>query len=305
MTLVELKNFINKGIVPSDFMIFVRKDNNFLANQYIQELGNLADGGINKITSIYAPQQSSLALLTTPGGAINVLTVETFDERAEDYSQFENTVIVCDQIDKSIKESVNKYIIEFPKLEEWQIFDYAKKLCSGLDDDDLLWLIKATNRDIERVINELDKVTLFSKEEQKNIFNAIRFDPQTDLVTVDLFTVVNALVTGDGRILYEFLCHNNYEDLDPVMLANRALTSLKNIILVTQNRGLTAEDLGMSVKQYKFIERSYQGLDINAAKEKLKFLVNFDLKLKNSKLDLSKREMLNYLINHLSYKIKL
>lgn len=305
MTLVELKNFINKGIVPSDFMIFIRKDNSFLTNQYIQELGNLADGGINKITSIYAPQQSSLALLTTPSGAINVLTVETFDERAEDYSQFENTVVVCDQIDKSIKESVNKYIIEFPKLEEWQIFDYAKKLCSGLDDDDLLWLIKATNRDIERVINELDKVTLFGKEEQKDIFNAIRFDPQTDLVTVDLFTVVNALVTGDGRILYEFLCHNNYEDLDPVMLANRALTSLKNIILVTQNRGLTAEDLGMSVKQYKFIERSYQGLDINAAKEKLKFLVNFDLKLKNSKLELSKREMLNYLINHLSYKIKL
>lgn len=305
MTLVELKNFINKGIVPSDFMIFIRKDNSFLTNQYIQELGNLADGGINKITSIYAPQQSSLALLTTPSGAINVLTVETFDERAEDYSQFENTVVVCDQIDKSIKESVNKYIIEFPKLEEWQIFDYAKKLCSGLDDDDLLWLIKATNRDIERVINELDKITLFSREEQKDIFNAIRFDPQTDLVTVDLFTIVNALVTGDSRILYEFLCHNNYEDLDPVMLANRALTSLKNIILVTQNRGLTAEDLGISVKQYKFIERSYQGLDINAAKEKLKFLVNFDLKLKNSKLDLSKREMLNYLISHLNYKIKL
>lgn len=305
MTLVELKSFINKGIVPSDFMIFIRKENRFLAKQYIQELGNLADGGINKITSIYSPQQSSLTLLTAPQGAINVLTVETFDERAEDYNQFENTIVICDQVDKSIKDNVNKYIIEFPKLEEWQIFDYAKKLCSDLDDNDILWLIQATGRDIERVLNELDKINLFGKNEQKDIFNAIRFDSQTDLVSVDLFTIVNALVTGDGRILYEFLCQSNFESIDPVMLANRALTSLKNIILATQNHNLTAEDLGMSVKQYNFIKRSYQGLNINAAKEKLKFLVNFDLQLKSSKLDLSKREMLSYLINHLSYKIKL
>lgn len=305
MTLVELKNFINKGIAPSDFMIFIRKENRFLAKQYIQELSNLADGGINKITSIYSPQQSSLTLLTAPQGTINVLTVETFDERAEDYNQFENIIVICDQVDKSIKDNVNKYIIEFPKLEEWQIFDYAKKLCSGLDDNDILWLIQATGRDVERVVNELDKINLFGKNEQKDIFNAIRFDSQTDLVSVDLFTIVNALVTGDSRTLYEFLCQSNFDSIDPVMLANRALTSLKNIILVTQNPNLTAEDLGVSIKQYNFIKRSYQSLDVNAAKEKLKFLVNFDLQLKSSKLDLSKREMLNYLINHLNYRIKL
>ena len=303
MTLVELKSFITKGIVPSDFMIFVCKENKFLAKQYVQELGSLAGGGINKITSIYSPQQSSLAILTTPPGALNVLTVETFTERAEEYSQFENTIVICDQIDKSIKEAVSRYIIEFPKLEEWQIFDYAKKLCTGLDDEDILWLIKATDNNIERVLNELTKVTLFDTEDQKSIFSAIRFDPQTDLVHIDLFTIVNALVLGDMRVLYDFLCHNDYESLDPVVLANRALTSLKNIILVTQNRELSASDLGMSPKQYSFIERSYYSLNINAAKEKLKFLVNFDLSLKTSKLDLSKREMLNYLINHLSYKI--
>ena len=305
MTLIELKNFINNSIVPSEFLIFIRKNNNFLVNQYITALGKLAVGGLNKITSIYAPQQSSLAILTAPEGALNVLTVETFDERAEDYTQFENTIVVCDQIDKSIIKSVADHIVDFPKLEEWQIFDYAKMICPGLDDEDISWIIKVTNSDIERILNELDKVVLFDKADQKAVFNSIRFDPQTDLYEVDLFNIVNALVEGNTRVLYDFLSHNDCESLEPVVLANRALTSIKNIILVTQNLALTATDCGISASQYKFIQRTYRSLNIDAAKEKLKFLVNFDLALKTSKLDVSKRDMLNYLISHLSYKITL
>jgi hypothetical protein len=102
MTLIELKNFITSGIVPTDFLILVNKDNQFLAKQYINALGELAPGGLNKISSIYEPFQSSLNLLTAPEGCINVLTVDTFEERSEDYSQFENTVVVCEQVDKSI-----------------------------------------------------------------------------------------------------------------------------------------------------------------------------------------------------------
>lgn len=305
MTLIELKNFISNGIVPSDFLIFIRKDNSFLVHQYVTALGKLAAGGLTKITSIYTPQQSSLAILTAPSGTLNILTVETFNERAEDYTQFENTIVICDQIDKSIAKNVADYVVNFPKLEEWQILDYAKTICPGLDDEDLSWLIKATDNNIERVLNELDKVALFDEVDQKAIFNSIRFDPQTDLYSIDLFTIVNALVEGNSRILYDFLNRNDYESLEPVVLANRALTSIKNIILVTQNSTLTAADCGISVSQYRFIQYTYRSLNVNAAKEKLKFLVNFDLALKTSKLDLSKRDLLNYLISHLNYKITL
>lgn len=305
MTLMDLKNFIANGILPSDFMIFVGKDSCFLTNQYIKALAKLSNGGIKKITSIYEPQQSSLAILTTSDGAINVLKVETFDERAEDYSQFENTIVICDQVDKSIAKSVEKYIINFPKLEEWQIFDYAKSICPALEDEDLLWLIKATDNSIDRVLNELDKVALFDKDEQKAIFSSIRFDRQTDLYKIDLFTVVNALVEGNMQVLFDLLSHNKYEELEPVMLANRALTSLKNILLVSQNPLLSAEECGVSVSQYKFIKYKYRSLNVNAVKYKIKFLTNFDLALKTSKLDMSKHDMLNYLISHLTYKITL
>lgn len=302
MTLMELKEHINNKRAPRDFMIFVNKECPFLASQYVKELSKLADG-VNKISSIYEPQQSSLFLLTAPEDVLNILTVDTFDERSEDYGQFENTIVICEQVDKTIAKCVENYIIKFPKLEEWQIFDYAKTLCPHVDDEDLLWLVKATDNDIERVSNELAKVTLFNKDEQKAVFAAIRFDTQTDLYKVDLFAIVNALVEGDMPVLFDFIRHNGHESIEPVVLANRALTSLKNIILVSQNPMLTAEECGVSAGQHKFLRYKYHSLNIDAVKQKIKFLSNFDLMLKTSQLELNKRDMLNYLISNLTYKI--
>lgn len=284
-------------------MIFVSKDCPFLANQYVKTLGGLSVGGINKIKSIYEPQQSSIMLLAAPTEALNVMTTDIFDERAEDYSQFENTIVVCEQISKDIAKAVEDYAIKFPKLEEWQIYDYAKTLCPSIDDEDLAWLVKASDNSIERVINELGKVALFDKNEQKEVFSAIRFDPQSDLYKADLFDVVNALVNGDQAILFDFIKHNGHDIHEPVVLANRALTSLKNIILIARNPQLTADECGVSKGQCSFIKNRYRSLNVEAVKQKIKFLSNFDLLLKTSQLDLDKQDMMTYLVSNLSFKI--
>ena len=303
MTLIDLKNFINNKIVPSDFIVFVGKDCPFLANQYVKTLGELSIGGIHKISSIYEPQQSSIMLLTTPTDALNVLYTDTFDERSEDYSQFENTIVVCEQVSKDISKNVEKYIIKFPKLTDWQLFDYAKTICPVIDDEDLQWLVKASDCDIDRVINELAKVSLFNKSEQKEVFAAIRFDPQSDLYKADLFDIVNALVLGDSAVLYDFLKHDGWEIHEPVVLANRTMSSLKNIILIAKNPQLTAADCGVSPGQFNFIRSRYKSLNAEAVRAKIKFLSNFDLLLKTSQLDLDKRDMLSYLISNLNYRI--
>ena len=303
MTLIELKEYITNKIVPSDFMIFVGKDNQFLTSQYVKALGDLSIGGINKISSIYEPQQSSIMLLTNTEGALNVLFTDTFDERSEDYGQFENTIVVCEQVSKDIAKNVENYAIKFPKLEEWQICDYAKTLCPNVDETELQWLVQASDNSIERVCNELDKVALFSKNEQKEVLAAIRFDPQTDLYKADLFTIVNALVEGDMLTLNDFIKHDGWEIHEPVVLVNRAFNSLKNIILISQNANLSAEDCGVSAGQFKFIKYKYKSLNVAAVKQKLKFLTNFDLMLKTSQLELNKRDMLSYIINNMYYKI--
>ena len=303
MTLMELKKSITDKIVPSEFMIFVSKDCPFLANQYAKALGDLAVGGINKITSIYEPQRSSILLLTESEGVLNVLYTDTFDERSEDYSQFENTIVVCEQVAKEIDKAVENYVIKFPKLEDWQICDYAKTICSGVEENEIMWLVQASGNSIERVVNELDKVALFSKNDQNEILAAIRFDPQTDLYNTDIFAIVNAIVEGDMPVIYDFINHAGWEIYEPVMLVNRALTSLKNIIIVSQNPNVKADDCGVSTGQYKFIKYKYRSLNVEAAKQKLKFLTNFDLMLKTSQLDLNKRDMLSYVISNTFYKI--
>ena len=303
MTLIDLKNFITNNIVPSDFMIFVNKDCPFLAYQYVKALGELSVGGINKINSIYEPLQSSIMLLAAPTGALNVVFTDTFEERSEDYTQFENTIVVCDQVSKDIAKNVEKYIIKFPKLTEWQIFDYAKTICPTIDDEDIKWLVNATDCDIVRVLNELNKVALFGKSEQKEVFSAIRFDTQSDLYQVDLFTIVNALIAGDQAVLFDFLKHDGWELHEPVVLANRAISSLKSIILIARNPQLTSADCGVSPGQYNFIKSRYRSLNVEAVKQKLKFLSNFDLLLKTSQLELNKRDMMSYLISNLSFKI--
>jgi DNA polymerase III delta subunit len=242
-------------------------------------------------------------LLTNTEGALNVLYTDTFDERSEDYSQFENTIVICEQVSKDIAKSVEDYTIKFPKLEEWQICDYAKSLCPNVEETELLWLVQASDNNIERVCNELDKVSLFNKSEQKEILAAIRFDAQTDLYKVDLFTIVNALVEGDMLTLNDFIKYNGWEIHEPVVLVNRALTSLKNIILISQNQNLKAEDCGVSTGQFKFIKYKYKSLNVEAVKQKIKFLTNFDLMLKTSQLELNKRDMLSYIISNMYYKI--
>lgn len=303
MTLVELKQNINTKILPHDFMIFVCKDADFLIRQYIQALGKLAPNGIRYITSIYEPLQSSSFLLTSEG-YLNVLIVDTFDERSENYIQFQDTIVLCNKIDKTIAEDVKDFTIVFPKLEGWQIADYIKTTCECLDADEITWLQTITNNNIERIENELSKVTLFEKHQQKDIFNAIRFDPYSDLYQINFFNITNALVDGNRMALHEFLSHKDYETIDPVGLANTVMNSIKNIILVTQNPFLSAADIGISTANYNRIRYNYGTLDIQAARAKLTFLVQFDLDLKTSKLDMSKQDLLNYLISHLAFKIK-
>jgi hypothetical protein len=291
------------GSAPSEFLILVDKDNKFLAKQYVQAIGTLRAGGLTRIKSIYEPSQSSLALLTAREDTTNIVYVDVFDERAEDYGQFENIIVVCEQVEKSIAKAVADYTITLPKFEDWQIYDYIKPMCPLLEEADLMWLIKSVDCDINRVLNELDKVVLFPKNEQKAVFSAVSAEMQKDLYKVDLFAVVNALVDGNMTALFELLKYANLDTVEPVVLANRAFGSLKNILLASQNPGLTAEDCGMTPGQHRFIKYNYRNLNVEAAKAKLKFLADFDFALKTSKLDLTKHDMLAYLINNLAYKI--
>lgn len=325
MTLVKLKEMLTNKLVPTDFMIFIKKDNNFLAEQYLKEIITISsDKAINYVTSIYEPQQSAFFLLTQPEDSINICRVENFEERAEDYDQFESTIVICDSVDKSILKLVEDYIIKFPKFFEWHIFDYVKSVCPELDDEDINWLIQICNKDepkpkkknepstpntfsggFERLLNEVDKLLLFAPEERKNIFNQLRFDPQTDLYKFTFFGLADAIVYGDLNLLREFLKRRDADSFEPVGLVNQATVVLKNIILLTQNPYLTAEQLDINRGTGWYIRDRFKQrpLNLEAAKRKFNFLLEFDYKLKTSQLEMSKQDLLNYIIVNTAYSL--
>ena len=187
MTLKDLKNAIMQKTLSNNFLILKNvenplKDSNaaFLSEQYLKEISKARNLEITPINSIYEPLQSTLSLLV-PTATLNVLKVDIFEETSLDYSQFLDTIVICNKIDTKILPLLTDFIVEIPKLENWHIEDYVKMLVPNASATNLNWLIKSTDYKIHRILNELDKVKLFNQGEHENIIKALRNDTQSDL----------------------------------------------------------------------------------------------------------------------------
>ena len=294
MTLIDLKKSIESGIVETDFMIFVCPENTFIADQYIDaicDLNNLTKTSINSLQE----QTSALSLVFENKDELNVMKVDTFDEALIDYSSLTNTIVVCSKVDKKIKQFVEDYIIEFPKLVDWQIKSYINLICPQLDNEEVDWLCKATNNDIYRIVNEIDKIRLFPIMEQKGILNEIRFGKGSDLYALTIFELADAIVKNNKAVLLEFLRHDEL-NFEPMSIVGMTLKKVKDILFVTQNSNRKPEDIGLTSKQAWAIDKSYKGFPLTRLQYLLKFLSDIDLRLKSGELDMPKNTLINYLI---------
>ena len=313
MKLKELKEQIKLNCVSDDFIVFVYEANTFLVDQYIEALCRVKNCNKIDIESIYEPQVSSMAFVLDFENNLSVLRTETFDERAEDYSVFTNTVVVCSKVDKKLEEALEPYIIKVPALQDWHISDYIHTMCPSLSAQDINWLInvvksavdewhperyKDKNGDIYRILNELDKVLLFAPEEHVTIFNKIRFDSETDLYRIGFFELIKALFSNNEQALFEYFRHAKYFDVDPIAVVNMLLKDFKQLAFVY---GGVATQVGMPSNQAYAIQKNDPTiLHLNKIQKAISFLSNIDLDLKASKLDMSKNRILVYVFAHLS-----
>ena len=307
MSIEELKNCIENKIIPSDFMIFIKTEDNFLIEQYISAICDINNLTKNKINSL-AELQSTLSLIMDTTAQLNILEVDNFTEYFLDYSDFKNTIAICNTVDKTIKEKVSKYIVEFPKLLPWQIKDYMKLLNTNLSQDDIDWLYAACNGSIYRIINELDKLTFFDESDQKVILASLRYDLNSDLIAVkttqkngnyaavDTFKLVDAIFNKDYEALSSLLPHLSELNLSPYAIISLILTKAKQVLLINFQNGVSAEDLGMSDSQYKFYKHAYSRYSQQHLQYLIKTFSELDYKTKSGLLDTSNKNILNYLI---------
>lgn len=297
MTLAELKNQILTDNITDDLIILVCAENFYLADQYVEAIS--VKTGLEKrpILSVTQRINPMLSLVIDYSNYLYILKTETFDEDLLEPDEIKNTIIICNKIDKKISKGLEKYIVEIPKLQDWQVKDYMKALCPGLDPFSIDWAYENMGKDIYRIKNELDKIRLFPVQDQQNVLTALRFVDGSDLYTQVLYKLVEAIVKNNKRELLEFLYHRQVCNIDPIGMLTMLLSNYKKILLVTQKTKVTAKDLGITDEQYKAISYYNKGYSVNKLERVIKVLSAIDLDLKSGRLDIPKNMLFDYILS--------
>lgn len=304
MTVQKLKELIKNQTVSDDFLILLCSQNHFLANQYVEAIANIKNARIIPIESIYEPKQSALSLVMDFENNLNVLVAETFDERAENYGQFTNTIVICDKIDKKLEAAVADYLVKIPPLEDWCIKDCIKMLCPKLNQESVDWLYYTTLGDIYRITNEIDKLTLFDSAEHQVLLNELRCDPNTDLYVLgDSFALPRAIAQRNKANLLDFLEHIKTYRFDEKTGGVQGIvtnTLTKYIIaaytFLPSNVNLEAE--GLRSQSY-YIKKELNGISKDYLLKAIEFLSGINQRLVTGQLDLSDDKFIEYVICHL------
>ena len=296
MDLPTFKANILKGQAPTQLVVLLCAENFFIADQYINTLCTKTGKEKNIINSIFE-QNSAMSLVLDYADTINVLKTETFDELAEDYSVFENTIIVCNKIDKKIEPVLADYIIKIPVLKDWQVFDYIKQVCPELDDLEVKWLYNAAGKNISKIESELDKILLFPPKERKKVLACLRFSQDSDLYNLSIFELCDAIIYNRKDILVEYLRHRTVTNFELMSLVGVLLPKIRNLVFV-KCAGKTAKDIGISDGQYYYLTKDPY-LPLERLQNLLQTVSNIDLQVKSGLLDISKDAQIDYVISKL------
>ena len=305
MTLEQLKEKIENGEQINDFLIFVKDEDHFLVNQYINAIcknNNLEKYYTN---SLLEDSQSALSLVFDYSNKLKILEVDTLEEILPEYKELKNSIIVCNKVSSSLKTALKDFIITFPKLQTWQIIDYIKLRLSEFSSDDIEWLCAACDNNINKVISELNKLDVVDNKQE--VFNYLRYDPSSDLVAVaanskdnsyikvNMFKLVDLILEHDLGNLSYILNHLEDIDFSFIALVTNLLTKAKQILLtIYQNVSYT--DLGISQAQQKFLFWKYKKIPEAYLRKIIHFTANLDLKIKRGELELNNYSLFNYLL---------
>lgn len=286
MTCKELKNKILGNELTFDCMFFVYKDDPFIARQYAEAIANAKGLEVVSVDSVDAiPEPDAF------GTEDNNLYIMCEDEIKRYPRDFHNVIFIC-------KRTNAEDIVEFPKIEDWQVLDYIRARCPGLTEDEAVWLQCTCKKDIHRIDSELKKISIFPKDQQTAIFNLLSSDGNyTDLNPRTLFDLTNAILRKDKRTLIQILNDIDSMDIEGMGLTTTLVNGVRNVIMIQFSKDATAESLGMKDGQFKAIKYYNVGKFTNAELVKVyEFLTSIDGRLKSGELQMSNDRLIDYIV---------
>ena len=290
MEIVELKELKEKILNKSlnfDLLIFKYESDTWLVNQYINEISKILDLKINYVEDLETlGNVSGDFFFGGTSNELNVLWLEELKTNIPNREDLKKSIIKCNKIDKDIEKELSKYIVNFPKLVEWQIRDYAEKQLQGMKADAIQWLCGLIGDDIYRLDNEVDKITIFDEKDRMNIFLALNNDGcYSDLNNFNIFNSINAIVKRDFKTIVGILRIRDTIDLEPVGLVTLLTRQFKNLIDIQMGNNPTPEKLNMNPNQFKAIKYNCGKYSSERLIYIYDLLTGIDYRLKSGLLD--------------------
>lgn len=250
MTIVELKRAIETNSVDNQPLIFKYQDNKYLAYQYASEIAksrHLEKLFVNSLSDI---ARDDLMFESKPS-YLYICDCDTFVENITPDDT--DVIIICSKV----ADNVQIDYIDFPKPIAWQIEDFVRMRLPGLDELQCKWLCEISKHDIFRLDNECRKLEIFSKPEQKIVFELINEeDGFSDMNSLTIFNFTNAVIKKDIATIHSVLSDLNNIDIEGTGLITIFHKQFKNIIDIQLNPKSSAQLLNMTPKQFAAIKYS-------------------------------------------------
>lgn len=282
MTLQELKQSIEDSTFKPTTMILVSEDK-FIPLQYVEEIKKQYDVlYVESLQELLPNEDDIFGDSTEISSDIIIFNTELVDFSEEILFNKDNVIVVANKIDKASKKFYGDLVIEVPKLVDWQVRDMVYSLGNGIDRKYLDWLIHNCNGEVNRLYQEMLKLSLFNDSEKRHLFDEMIEDGAFDDLSANtIFNFTNAILKKDYQSLKLI-----YEEIDNIDVNDFGLLTILynnflNVINIQLGINPTADSLGMSYGQFNAIKHSCGYYSANQLVNIMKILSDMDRKIKS------------------------
>lgn len=296
MKLKDLKNKIkSKSYIPLP-LIFNAYNNNFLINEYLN--------GIEQNMRLNATYVRNMQEINDIINSMFYDESYLFIYKADKDTLIKRNDLKTDKViivyeEKSPKETDIEQV-DFCKLENWMIEEYAFSLLPGLNKQESNWLCKICNYNIERISLECQKLKMFEPKEQEELFDLIiKENGYYDLSCNGLYDLNNSIIKKDILGVKSVIKDLDNIDLSSMSLISILLKNFFNIINIQMNRNIDVNKLEITEKQLKALKYNTNKYSNDKLISIYRFLNSIDSKLKNGYLDIDNKEQIYYILNNI------
>ena len=275
MDIETLKQEILNKKLTSSFFIFLYSENTFLCNQYVNEISKL----LHKEIDFYESEEDVPKSDIFSSGNLSVLNVDELTT----CTPIENYIIITRKVSKQVSSQYLSNIVNFPKLEDWQIRDYVYSNLDGISSRNIDNLLSLTNYNIYRLQTEIDKLKCIPKDNRQFIFDRmVEENAFGDLSNNTIFDLTNAIQSKKYTEIIPILQKIDIVGIDVFGLVSILYKMFKKNIMVWFNPNPTPENTGIdNPKQIYAISKSVKAYSKESLINIFEFLTHIEWELKS------------------------